>query len=132
MEGFASNCYRDVNLRRILCASVAQLGRRLAGEAPMKRGVAMRVRVQPRFWMFVIATTFVVFAVSFGVLQHRFNEGSRQLREVRAYRDSLRVQADAATDRLEYARTDAYIERVARDELGMIMPGEVRYVNGAR
>ena len=31
-----------------------------------------------------------------------------------------------------FAQTDDYVIRVARDELGMIMPGEVRYVNGAR
>lgn len=30
---------------------------------------------------------------------------------------------------LDYVRTDAYIERVARDELNMIMPGEIRYVS---
>ena len=92
----------------------------------------MRVRVQPRFWVFVICVTLLVFGVSLGVLQHRCAQGARQLGEIRAYRDSLRLQADALTERLEYAQTDAYVERVARDELGMIMPGEVRYVNGAR
>jgi len=30
---------------------------------------------------------------------------------------------------LAYVRTDAYIERVARDELNMIRPGEIRYVS---
>ena len=54
------------------------------------------------------------------------------MKQIRSYRDSLRLQADALSSELDYAQTDAYIERVARDELGMIMPGEVRYVNGAR
>ena len=30
------------------------------------------------------------------------------------------------------SQTDDYVVRTARDELGMIMPDEVRYVNGAR
>ena len=92
----------------------------------------MRVRIQPRFWIFVIAVTLLVFGTSVGVLQHRYAQVSRELREISAYRDQLRVQADALADALDYAQTDAYVERVARDELGLIMPGEVRYVNGAR
>lgn len=97
-----------------------------------ERGIVVRVRIQPRFWAFVIAVTLLVFGTSLGVLQHRYTQVNRQLREVRAYRDQLRAQADTLSEALDYAQTDAYVERVARDELGMIMPGEVRYVNGAR
>ena len=32
---------------------------------------------------------------------------------------------------IEFVQTDEYVERAARDELGLIMPGEVRYVNAA-
>lgn len=117
---------------RALRRPVSLLGRRMAGDAREGRWIGMRDRVQPRFWGFLLLTTALVFAASFGVLQHRYAQGERQLNEIRAYRDSLRIQADAVADQLEYAQTDAYIERVARDELGLIMPGEVRYVNGAR
>ena len=126
-----SNFILNEKLRRALGRPISLLGRRLAGDAMERRRIGMRGRMQPRFWVLVLLTTAMVFAASFGVLQHRYAQGERQLNEIRAYRDSLRAQADAAADRLEYAQTDAYIERVARDELGMIMPGEVRYVNGA-
>lgn len=96
------------------------------------RGIVMRVRVKPRFWAFVIAVTALVFGTSLGVLLHRYVQVCRQVEATRAYRDELRAQADTLAQSLEYAQTDAYVERVARDELGMIMPGEVRYVNGAR
>ena len=102
------------------------------GEGGIDRGIVMRVRIRPRFWVFVIAVTALVFGTSLGVLQHRYVQVTRQLDQVRAYRDQLRTQAETLSDALEYAQTDAYVERVARDELGMIMPGEVRYVNGAR
>ena len=39
---------------------------------------------------------------------------------------------DELSEQLAYARTDEYVMRIARDELGMILPGEVRYVNGGR
>ena len=92
----------------------------------------MRRRATPKFWIFVIVTTLVIFATSFGVLQFRYNQSARQLAQVRAYRNELALQVKDLSDRLDYALTDDYIIRVARDELGMIMPGEVRYVNGAR
>ena len=34
-------------------------------------------------------------------------------------------------EEIDFVQTDAYVERAARDELGLIMPGEVRYVNAA-
>ena len=48
-------------------------------------------------------------------------------------------QQTATQDHTQYAWTEsseaqtlAYVERVARSELGMIMPGEVSYVNSNR
>ena len=127
-----SNLTVNEQIWRALRRPVSLLGRRMAVDAREGRWIGMRDRVQPRFLVFVLLTTALVFAASYGVLQHRYAQGERQLSEIRAYRDSLRIEADAVTDKLEFAQTDAYIERVARDELGMIMPGEVRYVNGAR
>ncbi|MDO4867942.1 MAG: septum formation initiator family protein [Clostridia bacterium] len=92
----------------------------------------MRRRIKPRFWVFMIAVTLLVFGTSFIVMQHRYNQGTRQLRQAREERDALILQVSALSDELEFAQTDDYIIRMARDELGMIMPGEIRYVNGAR
>ena len=92
----------------------------------------MRRRVTPKFWLLVIAVTAVIFGASFVVLQARYSQGARQLDRVRAYRDQLFLQVDELSDRLDYVRTDDYVVRTARDELGMILPDEVRYVNGAR
>ena len=56
----------------------------------------------------------------------------RAAEQARQERDEIILQANALSDKLAFAQTDDYVIRVARDELGMIMPGEVRYVNGAR
>ena len=92
----------------------------------------MRRRVKPRFWGFMIAITLIVFLASFAVMRIRYGYGAQRLAEARRERDALAVQADALGDQLEFAQTDEYVIRVARDELNMIMPGEIRYVNGAR
>lgn len=94
-------------------------------------GLRMRRRTTPKFWMFMIVTMLVVFSVSFGVLQHRYGEGERQLARISDYRDELDLQVRDLKDELEYVQTDAYIIRAARDQLGLIMPSEVRYVNGS-
>lgn len=83
----------------------------------------------PKFWLMMIVTTLFVFSVSFGVLQHRYNQGQRQLDEVIARHTALYLQVLDLEEEVEYVKTDAYIQRAARDDLGLIMPGEVRYVN---
>ena len=92
----------------------------------------MRRRVTPKFWLLVIAVTLVNFGTSFAVLQARYSQGQRQLAQVEKNRNELFLKVDELSEQLEYARTDEYVMRTARDELGMIMPDEVRYVNGAR
>ena len=91
----------------------------------------MRRRVTPKFWVFMIAITLVVFGVSFAVMQFRYEQGALQLAEVRKYRDNLILEVQDLNDELEYAQTDDFIIRAARDQLGMIMPTEVRYVSSS-
>jgi len=92
----------------------------------------MRRRVKPRFWGFMIAITLIVFLASFAVMRIRYGYGAQRLAQAISERDALAAEADALGDQLEYAQTDEYVIRVARDELNMIMPGEIRYVNGTR
>ena len=92
----------------------------------------MRRRVKPRFWGFMIALTLIVFLASFAVLRIRYGYGAQRLERARNERDALAAEAKALGDTLEFAQTDEYVMRIARDELNMIMPDEVRYVNGAR
>ena len=92
----------------------------------------MRRRVKPRFWVLLIAISLIVFGASFAVLQGRYAQGERRLHQVQLDRDALQLQVNDLKDKLAFAQTDDYVIRTARDELGMIMPGEVRYVNGAR
>lgn len=91
----------------------------------------MRRRPTPKFWLLMIITTLVVFSVSFGVLQYRFAEGQRELERIRDYRDDLILKVNDLRGEVDYIQTDDYIIRAARDELGLIMPGEIRYVNGS-
>ena len=89
-----------------------------------------RIRVLPKFWLFVIAIMLLAFGVSFAVAGHSLIEGQKALAAVTSQRDALVQEVTTLTQTLDFARTDEYVIRVARDELGMIMPGEIRYIAG--
>jgi len=92
----------------------------------------MRRRVKPRFWLFMIAATLLVFGASFAVMCIRYAQGERRLARAEAEKRDMALQVSLLSDQLDFAQTDDFVIRKARDELSMIMPGEVRYVNGAR
>jgi len=87
-----------------------------------------RYHAAPRFYLFLIAFMLVVFGVSFGVSFGRLVSEARQLNTALAERDA--ISGDIAALRQEFTdmQTDEYIERLAREELGMLYPGETRYV----
>ena len=90
----------------------------------------MRRKMTAKFWLMMIVTTVAVFSFSFFMLQLKYSQGQRQLDEVNERYKALYLQVADLREELEYAKTDDYIMRAARDQLGLIMPNEVRYVNG--
>ena len=77
----------------------------------------------------MIVSMLVVFGACFGVLLNQYLDGAQRLEQVQSARDELISQVDALSHEMDYVQTDEYIMRAARDELGLIMPGEIRYVN---
>ena len=90
----------------------------------------MHRRVRPKFWCFVIALMLVVFGASFTFARQNLRAGDAKLAEVTAERNALIEEVQSLQTTLDFTETDEYVIRTARNELGMIMPGEVRYVSG--
>lgn len=88
-----------------------------------------RVSIRPRFWIFVIAAMLLCFSASCAVAQIRYSQNADRLVALATEKLALTQQVKDLAGRLNYVRTDAYVERVARDELNLIMPGEIRYVS---
>ena len=89
----------------------------------------MRLRIQPRFCIILIAVMLIVFSVSIGLSHRDLRAGEKRLAEAKAEYAQLQRELDSLREELEYTRTDDYVERIARDELGLMMPGEIRYVS---
>ena len=92
----------------------------------------MKRRKTPGFWLALIAATALVFSVSIGAMHVRYAQERRALAEQRLYRDQLKLYVSDLNDELKYVQSDEFVIRTARDELGLLMPNEVRYVNSAR
>ena len=88
-----------------------------------------KYHIKPRFWLMLSLTAALVFSVSFLVARNRLDAAAAEVAALEAQRDQLVREIGTLQDVINFAQTDEYIERAARDELGLIMPGEVRYVN---
>lgn len=110
----------NFNLDRMLLQSL---------EYPPQGGFPLKHRMNAQFWMAMLLVTLLVFGISFAVLQHRYDQGARRLDAVIARHTELYLRLLDLEDEMDYVQTDEYIQRSARDDLGLIMPGEVRYVN---
>ena len=77
----------------------------------------------------MIVSMLVVFGACFGVLLNQYLQGAERLAQAEVYRDELIAKADSLSHEMDYVQSDEYIMRAARDRLGLIMPGEIRYVS---
>ena len=93
--------------------------------------MARRYQTRPRFWVMLSLTAALVFSVSFLVTRARLDAQVARVQERTAERDQIVREIGELEKEIEFVQTDEYVERAARDELGLIMPGEVRYVNAA-
>jgi cell division protein FtsB len=86
--------------------------------------------VKPRFWLLMMAVLAVVF-MSVYVSQGQYL--STQAGSIQAL-EQQRAQAldeNAALERkIAFAKTSEYVERVAREQLGLLKKNEVRFVSG--
>ena len=89
----------------------------------------MQLPINPRFCLILIAFMLVVFPVSIRLSFHDLRAGAERLDAVEAEYNAMLLQLDSLREELAFVGTDEYVERVARDELDMVMPGEVRYVS---
>ena len=107
---------------------------RRIGAAPLHAGPLAhipprrKIRVLPRFWRFVSLLLALVFGACAGASELKYRRCCAHLAEVQAERDAAAQRVEALSERLTEVQTDAYIEEIARRELNLLYPGEIRYV----
>lgn len=68
------------------------------------------------------------FAVSFGRAAYRVYLLDRQIAELERTRSSLVEENGRLREQIRLLQQPAYIERVAREQLGLVRPGEIAVV----
>ncbi len=83
-----------------------------------------RLRLTPRFWLIVALATFVYIAASYASGFLEVWRLRMEIRQVRAEIADTEARNQELRNELEYLQSDEYIEKVAREELGLVKPGE--------
>ena len=82
---------------------------------------------QPRFFVILSVIAALVFVAGTTMVRTRMMQDARRLAEVRLEQQALVDEISQLEQQIEYVQKDEYVENAARDELGLIMPGEIRY-----
>ena len=90
----------------------------------------MRLRRKHKLWLGVCVAAFVLgyFAVTYVRQELRMNSLDEENAALEAQLDLLKLQQATLEGDLENRSSDAYIERVAREELGFVKKGEIKFV----
>lgn len=88
-------------------------------------GTARKKPVLP--WAFA-AVLFLAVAIAFILRQAEVMAVERRLAEVQQQIQYLASMNDSLGKQIEVLKSDGYIEKTAREKLGLVMPGEVQYM----
>ena len=83
-------------------------------------------------WCIAAVVLFLLagYGVTYFRQQRTMNQAQARIDEMNAQLEQMRLTAAALESALEFSRTDAYIERLAREELGYVKQGEIKFVQG--
>ena len=74
-------------------------------------------------WLVVL-----LLVISFAIRQSEVIRIKRRIEEAQAEINYLRISNSALEQQIETMKTEEYIEQMAREKLGLVMPGEVQYI----
>ncbi|MDO4739390.1 MAG: septum formation initiator family protein [Eubacteriales bacterium] len=85
-------------------------------------------RVKPRFWLILIVLILSVFMFLDANQNKMIDQREAVLQELQKTKEDLEVRVASDQRKLEFSKSDDYIERMARIHLQMVMPNEILYV----
>lgn len=84
-----------------------------------------------RWGLFALVVLLVVgYGATYLQQQKSINGAQARIDELEGTLEAMRLTASALESDLEFSKTDAYIERIAREELGYVLDGEIKFVLG--
>lgn len=87
--------------------------------------------VKPRFWAILLMLTACVMAYVFTSQDQYIARQQGLIEQLKGERASVQLANSELERKIAFTGTDEYIERVARDELGLLKENEIRFVTNA-
>ncbi|GAB6274569.1 MAG: hypothetical protein STSR0004_14320 [Peptococcaceae bacterium] len=81
-----------------------------------------------RFPAILLFILLLYFTFSFGLQFNQLRAMQKEIYGMRVQVETLQKKNAELKDQLKLIRTDAYVEQVARDKLGLVKSGEVRVI----
>ena len=76
----------------------------------------------------VVAALLLGYGATYFSQQKRIREADENIAALKSELKELQMQEAAMESDLAFSKTDAYIERLARQELGFVKEGEIKFV----
>ncbi len=92
--------------------------------------VSRKKTVKPRFWLLLIAVMLVVFGSVYVSQAQYLSTQAQHIESLEAEKVRALDENAALERKIAFAKTNEYVERVARDQLGLLKKNEVRFVSG--
>jgi len=92
--------------------------------------VSKKKTVKPRFWLLMMAVLALVFFSVYVSQSQYLASQAETIRELEQLKAQALDENAALERRIAFAKTSEYVERVAREQLGLLKKNEVRFVAG--
>ncbi len=94
----------------------------------MRRKKLNPLRMPPKYWSIILILLAVLFAAGY-ISQNRYlADSAAEVAQLTAERDQVQEEVLALQRKIEFSKTDAFIEREARSTLNLIKPGEILFL----
>jgi len=87
-----------------------------------------RWRLTPRFWVIVGTAFFIYMSFSYVTNFVQIWRIEQQIRRIEEEISRAEARNEELRRELAYLQSDEYIERIAREELGLVRPGETAVI----
>ncbi len=84
--------------------------------------------IKPRFVLFLNLLVLILFAIIFMGERNFIQQQEATITQLEQQTLEIAHQNETLEGQIAFTETTEYVERVAREELGLMKPGEVRYM----
>lgn len=104
---------------------VSEVARR---EVDRPRRRKKRIKLAPRFWALITIVGLIYIGSAYAVGFVKIHRMSQAIHESEAALARIQSENDRMREQLEHMGSDEYIEAIAREQLGLVYPGETAVV----